>query len=92
MKTKQHEVGLVHVAAPAESPRPTVTERRSAAHLSDPLQHWQHPAAAPDMRVRAEFERAPQRVRARQTEPRTAEDCHARRPRRPPPQESGTAR
>lgn len=74
----------MQVAAPAETRPDSVTERRSAAHAGDPKQHGPHPSARPDLRVRVEHERPPQRVRARQAEPRTMNFCHARKPRRDP--------
>jgi len=64
--------------------RDTVSERRSAAHLNDPALRWQHQPGVQDIRPVVAAGGAPQRIRARQTEPRTAEQCHVRIRRRPP--------
>ena len=82
MKTESHEAGLVNVAAPAEARRGNLQERRAFTHQGDPTQHGQHSPGSADQRKRVEAGVAPQRNRARLTEPRTAEHCHIRTPRR----------
>ncbi len=66
------------VAPPAETMRDSVGERRAASHLSDPNLHWQHAPGAPDFRPQVAAGGALQRIRARQTEARTARLCHVR--------------
>ena len=63
--------------------RDTCANRRSAAHLSDPAWRWQGRAGTIDNRPEVAAGGAPQRIRARQTEARTAESCHVRTSRRP---------
>jgi hypothetical protein len=84
MKPEQHPAGLVTVKPPGEARPDTIGERRSSAHLSDPQQHWQHPGGIPDSRIKVESSGAPQRNRARQTEPHPNVDVHARKQRRAP--------
>ena len=66
MKSSPSLVTHGFVSPPSETMRDTAMERRSAAHLSDPVRR--------DIAAGG----APQRVRARQTEARTAELCHVR--------------
>jgi hypothetical protein len=66
------------VSPPSETMRDTLMERRSAAHLSDPAKFFHEPAGGHDGRRAVAASGALQRVRARQTEPRTAELCHVR--------------
>jgi hypothetical protein len=84
MKTKFSQVGLSLVSPPSETLRDTVNERRSAAHRNDPVGHWNHGVSEHGTHPPQGTGGAPQRVRARQTEPRTAENCHIRTPRRAP--------
>ena len=82
MKHVAYPIAATMVSPPGEVMRDTISERRSAAHLNDPAQHWHRPAGASDLRPQVAASGAPQRVRARQTEPRTAKLCHVRTPRR----------
>ena len=83
MKSKAQLIARLTVPPPAESMRDTVGERRSADHLSDPA--WRRPGrpATVDNRPEVAAGGATQRIRARQTEARTAESCHVRLNRRP---------
>jgi hypothetical protein len=54
-----------------------------AAQLSDPTHRFHPPGASHDDRRDVAAGKAPQRLRARQTEPRVAEQCHVRKPRHP---------
>ena len=75
--------GPVLVAPPDATLRPNVMERRSGAHLNDPARLVPSRAKEHDKRLTVATGEALQRVRARQTEARTAQDCHARTRRRP---------
>lgn len=66
------------VSPPAETLRDTVGERRAASLHGDPKLHWQHAPGAPDFRPQVASGGALQRIRARQTEARTARLCHVR--------------
>ena len=83
MKNVVYPTVVLLVSPPGEVMPDTRGERRSAAHLNDPAQHWHRPAGASDLRPQVAASGTPQRVRARQTEPRTAKLCHVRTPRRP---------
>jgi hypothetical protein len=75
--------GPVLVAPPDVTLRPNVMERPSSAHLNPPSVNPQHRPKEHDKRPDVATGEALQRVRARQTEARTAQDCHARTRRRP---------
>jgi hypothetical protein len=66
------------VTPPAESFRDSVGDRRAAAHLYDPTLNWQHGTGTADFRPKVAAGGALQRIRARQTEARTAQLCHVR--------------
>jgi hypothetical protein len=83
MKTKVQPGGLKLVTPPGEARRDTVSERRSAAHLEDPQRRWLGRDGRHDFRPQVAAGESPQRTRARQTEARTATQCHVRVPRRP---------
>jgi hypothetical protein len=79
MKTHPSTVpSLLSVPPPAETFRDGLGDRRAAAHLFDPNLHRQRGAGTPDYRTKIAASGAPQRIRARQTEMRTAQLCHVR--------------
>jgi hypothetical protein len=78
MKSSPGLVTHGFVSPPGEAMRDTITERRSAAHHSDPARYFHEPAGGHDSRRVVAASGAPQRVRARQTEARTAGLCHVR--------------
>jgi hypothetical protein len=82
MKNKPQPMAAMLVSPPREAMRDSVGERRSAAHLNDPAWRWQGPAGANDSRPHVAAGGAPQRIRARQTEARSADSCHVRTHRR----------
>ncbi|MEI7799309.1 MAG: hypothetical protein WCI28_03885 [Opitutaceae bacterium] len=84
MKIKLKQVGLSLISPPSETRRDTVNERRSAADRNNLVGHWTYGVVGRDPHPSQAAGGAPQRVRARQTEPRTAEHCHARTLRRAP--------
>lgn len=83
MKNRPCQEFSPFVSPPGETLRNTSNERRSTEHRNDPAQHWQHQAGEHDNRPAVAASGAPQRIRARQTEARTAEHCHVRTHRRP---------
>ena len=70
--------GFLPVPPPSETMRDTLTDRRSAAHLRDPAKSFHEAAGGHDSRRDVAVSGAPQRRRARQTEARTADQCHLR--------------
>jgi hypothetical protein len=56
---------------------------RSRRISADPTHRFHPPGASHDDRRDVAAGKAPQRLRARQTEPRVAEQCHIRKPRHP---------
>lgn len=83
MKNRPGPSASMFVLPPSATLRDDVTERASSAHANDQSPFHVQRTRKRDHRPDIAMEAAPQRVRARQTEPRTAEDCHARVPRRP---------
>jgi hypothetical protein len=69
---------ILSVPPPPESLRDSLGDRRAAAHLYDPNLHWQHVTGASDFRPQVAAGGALQRIRARQTEMRTTQQCHVR--------------
>jgi hypothetical protein len=84
MKNMPQQLTPPFVSPPGEARGDTLSERRSAAHFNDPSVRWQHGVGAQDGRPQLAAGGAPQRIRARQTEARTAVQCHVRSRRRPP--------
>jgi len=82
MKRQIQPSAVPIVPPPTEAMQDTVHERRTAAHLTDPAWRWQGRPGTNDVRPEVAAGGSPQRVRARQTEMRTAVSCHARTHRR----------
>ena len=78
MKNSSSQGASRFVSPPPETKGDTVKERRAAAHQADPLSHMRDPSARHDRRMEIAAGEAMHRVRARQVEPRTAEQCHDR--------------
>ena len=82
----KNPLGQESVSLPSRSTveRPNVTDQPAAAPIVSPaLFHYPHPAVHEhDKRGHIASGEMLQRIRARQTEPRTAVDCHVRTRRR----------
>ena len=84
MKRNPTQVASPFVTPPGETMRDTVVELRFAAHRNDPTLRWQHQIGEHDRRPEVATAAALEKARARQMEPRTADQCHVRTRRRPP--------
>lgn len=86
MKNRPGPVVSGLVSPPNDTLRDDVIERPVPSRLGNAPQHRPHDFKIHDKRTDIATEESGERIRARQTEPRTAVDCHVRVWRRPRPE------
>lgn len=82
MKTSASQAAPTLFSPPDESWREDVMQRHAAAHATDVFLLRKHQTKEHDRRPDMAPWSAPQRIHARQMEPRSAVDCHVRMRRR----------
>ena len=78
MKTSTSQAAVPFVSRPDETWREDVMQRHASAHATDLFLLRKHQTKEHDRRPDMAQWSAPQRIHARQMEPRTAQDCHVR--------------
>lgn len=82
MKHYPHQPDVHFFRPPEEIFRENTIERLLRTNPNEEFQRKEHQSKSPDQRQHVAAGVMPQRIRARQTEPRIAGDCHQRNPRR----------